>query len=343
MTAINTYAFLNAKVRAMRSNLMSTAFYKSMIEAYDQQDLYQLLIQSRFRNRIEQLGYHDAQAIECQLLLEEIDQLNVIRKYAKDPVKSFVHSLLERYDSEKVKTLLRCWHHKGASQFQPIREKIVADIPIDLVLNAPDLETIGTLLLTTPFGKSILAAASDYKSYQTLFPVELALDRGTFQRLVDVSSGLKRKDKHIVRRLLGIEIDIKNLGWIGRFKSYYDLSAAEIMIHLLPQGYRLSMDHIRKILAGGSLQEALVEVLKGTQLRIPVELDDTLALDTMERFLYEILLYEAKRAFSDFPFSIGAVLGYFYLMRIETKNIRTLFQAKGYALTAEQTESLLVY
>ena len=343
MTAINTYAFLNAKVRAMRSNLLSATFYKSMIDAYDQQDLYQLLVQSRFRNRIEQLGYHDAPAIERQLLLEEIDQLNVIRKYAKDPVKSFIASLMERYDNEKVKNLLRCWHHKESGQFDPIREKIVANIPVDLILSAPNLETIGTLLSPTPFGKSILSAVMDYQAHKTLFPVELALDRDTFQRLVDVSSNLNRKDMQIVRRLLGIEIDIKNLGWIGRFKSYYELSSADIMTRLLPQGYRLSMDHIRKILAGGSLQEALIEVLKGSQLKIPAELDDTLALDTMERFLYEILLYEAKRAFSDFPFSIGAVLGYFYLMRIETKNIRTLFQAKEYSLSAEQTESLLVY
>lgn len=343
MNSISTYAFINAKVRAMRSNLLSAAFYKSMINAHDQLELYHLLTQSRFQKRIEALGYHSAAEIEQQLFMEEVDQLLMIEKYSREPIQSFIKGLLERYDAEKLKNVLRCWYHKGNVQFHPIQEKIIYNMPVDAILKAPDLATISALLLQTPFSKSVLSALPVYQTHQTLFPVELAIDRDVFRRLMDVSQQLNRKDNQIVRRLLGIEIDIKNLGWIGRFKTYYQLPSAEIITHLLPQGYRLSIDHIRKVLAGGSLMEVLMEVLKDSRLELKADMDDVVALDTMEHFLYEILLEEAKHAFSQFPFSVGAILGYFYLMRIETRNIRTLFQAKGYGLTAEQTDALLVY
>ena len=82
--------------------------------------------------------------------------------------------------------------------------------------------------------------------------------------------------------------------------------------------------------------------MKGFEVPSGEQGNENTTLEIMEKFLYQILLGEAEKAFAQFPFSIGAIFGYFYLIRIETRNIRTLIHAKIYGLPPQAVESLLV-
>jgi vacuolar-type H+-ATPase subunit C/Vma6 len=96
------------------------------------------------------------------------------------------------------------------------------------------------------------------------------------------------------------------------------------------------------VIATGNYTKAFSSVMKGFEVPSGEKSDENAVLEFMEKVLYQILLAEAEKAFIQFPFSIGAIFGYFYLIRIETRNIRTLIQAKIYGLPSKDIESLLV-
>ena len=111
---------------------------------------------------------------------------------------------------------------------------------------------------------------------------------------------------------------------------------------LLSSGYHLSLDTLREVITSGNYSKAFSTITKGFDIPSGEESSEKAALEMIEKILYQILLEKAEKAFTQFPFSIGAIFGYFYLIRIETRNIRTLIHAKFYHLPSQTVESLLV-
>ncbi len=342
MTSIGTYGFVNAKVRAMRSFLLTAALYRSMIETRSFRELLGVLSKTDYQKMIKQLESSGPLAIEHILLTEEIHRLQKIARFSKNDPHQMVRLFLERYDVEKLKTLLRLWHKKGGINTQIFEKRIVYDLPMDAILKAENLEGIVLLLEGTPFQDILEKHIQDYKEQKTVFPLELALDKEYYGRLWQTTTKLNRRDRRIAQRLFGIEIDLKNLDWINRFRTYYQTPASEIESYLLPHGYRLGSEQLQTVFGGGNVTEIITKIIRGSAFSLPKELDENTVSQIIENFLYQILAFEAKRAFSEFPFSIGSILGYMILQRMESKNLKTIIYAKSYNLPAEKIEDHLV-
>ena len=340
-SSIRTYGFINAKVKTMRSFLLTTAIYRTMVAAKDVNEILSILSQTHLRDVVGRLKSQGAEELEQELLRDQINRLREIEKFSQGLPKQVVFHLLERYDGEKLKVLLRVWHRKEKPEPQVVHEKIVYDLPVGDIASAESLGEIVTLLEGTPFGEVLGKVASVYRERKTLFPLELALDRDLFGRLWETTKSLSQRDQRIARRLLGIEVDLRNLDWAGRFREYYGLPVSEVSELLLPHGYRIGADDIRDVAAGGHVAEVLTKIVGKGRITLQGGEGEE-GWKAIEWVLYHILLSEAKRAFGEYPFAIGAILGYFYLMWIEARNVRTLFHAKMYGLSPEQVETLLV-
>ncbi|MBN2029657.1 V-type ATPase subunit [bacterium] len=342
MTSIGTYGLVNAKVRAMRSFLLTTALYRSMIEAQSFRELLNVLSKTDYQKLIKQLESSDPLAIERILLTEEIHRLQKIARISKNDPHQMVQLFIEKYDVEKLKTLLRLWHKKGEKNTKIYEKKIVYDLPVDAILSAKDAGEIVLLLEGTPFQKTLEKHIAEYNEQKTVFPLELALDKDYYSRLWHTATKLNRRDRRIAQRLFGIEIDLKNLDWINRFRTYYDTPSSEIESYLLPHGYRLGSKEFQTVFGGGNVSKILIKIIDGSDLSLPEELGENTVSQIIEHFLYQVLAVEAKRAFSEFPFSIGAILGFMVLQRIESKNLKTLIYAKSYNLPPDKIEDHLV-
>ncbi len=342
MTSIGTYGFINAKVRAMRSFLLTAALYRSMIEAKSYQELLAVLSKTDYNKMIDRLESSETVAFEKIFLSEEIYRLQKIANLCKNDLHQLTLLCLERYDVEKMKTILRQWHKKEKTHVQIHEEKIIYHLPVDAILSTDSLEGIILLLEGTPFQQTLSRSVQVYKDRKTTFPLELALDKDYFDRVWQTIEKLNRRDRQIAQRIFGIEIDLKNLDWINRFRTYYDASSAEIGSFLLPHGYRLGSEEIQTVLAKKNISEILSKITHGIPVLLTEKTEETSLSQMIEHFLYQVLSSEAKRAFSGFPFSIGTILGYMILQRIESKNLKTLIYAKLYHLPSTQIEGLLV-
>jgi vacuolar-type H+-ATPase subunit C/Vma6 len=343
MEAVREYGFINAKVRAMRSRFLMESTYRSLAAARDARELVNQLGQTRYRQALGPDDIQSPETVEQALERMEIGELRIIEKYSKSDSRKMVRILLERYDVERLKAVLRLWHAKKSPADASLTEAVILPLPVDAVLSAPSIGRIAALLEGTPYGGAVSETSAAYDERKSLFPVELSIDRALFNRIWKAGMALNGRDRAIVKRLVGVEIDLKNLDWISRFRNYYKLSFAEIRDLLLPNGSRLESGSLQKMASEGRLSDAYAKVTRGTGVLTPDPDASSSQIDAMERFLAHVLLFEAKRVFRDNPLSIGSILGYFYLLRTETRNLKTLFACKRYGLTPQQTESLLIW
>jgi len=343
MNAIGTYGMINAKVRTMRSYFLTETQYRQLIETKSLREFWNLLSETRYKSLVETVNYQEPAQVEHSFLMAEVEQLRQIRKYSRKETMDVISRLMERYDGEKLKIILRAWFRRKTEPDDIYLDKIIYDFPVSALLKARDIHEFILLLEGTPFQKVLIPAAESYQLTKSLFPLELAIDRQVYERLLDVKTFLNRRDRHIVERLIGVEIDLRNLDWIGRFKKYFEVSSAQIGDYLLPHGYRLGENQIRQFLGGDSVTKVLLDIMRGMKVSLPGTMEGDLALEALDLFLREVLMKEARRAFTVFPFSIGAILGYYYLMRLEMQNLRTMVQAKQYNLPPQTIDSMVLY
>jgi V/A-type H+-transporting ATPase subunit C len=334
---------VNAKVRAMRSQFLNESQYRELIDTKSLREFWSLLSRTRYASLVEKVNYQEPAQVEISFLLAEVQQLRQIRKYCRKKTMEIINRLMERYDGEKLKIILRSWYRQGRGADAIFPEPILTDFPIRKLVESKNIHEFILSLEGSVFQRVLISVQRDYIETKSLFPLELAIDRHIYQRLLDMKSFLNARDRRILERLIGIEIDLKNLEWIGRFKKYYDLTSAQIADYLLPYGYRLGVNQIRESLAGESLSSVLVQIIRGMRVDMPAEIEEDFALEALDQFLKDVLMREARRVFGEFPFSVGSILGYFYLMRLELNNLRTLVQAKLYEYPPERTENLLYY
>lgn len=342
MSGIGTYGFINAKVRAMRSTLLTAGVYQNLVNAQSVPDLIQMLAQTHYKSIIDEISSENDESLELLILKEEIRQLAIIHKNCKGPLQVLLTRLLERFEGDQLKKVLRCWHKKQECNTDIFKTIQIHDIPYDSIQQADSFEDILVFLIGSPFHKTLNLAASQYEPDKTTFPLELAIDRQLFTAVWEAADALSKKDRQMAQRLLGIEIDLRNIDWIGRLRNYYKLSPTDIRQFTLANGYRLNADGLQRLATEGSVKEAVDKVIQGGAAKDILESKIDIPLQDLEKLLYYALLLEARKAFSQFPFTIGSIMGFFFLIHIEAKNVRTLVQGKRYGLSAERLQSLLI-
>jgi V/A-type H+/Na+-transporting ATPase subunit C len=343
MEAVREYGFINAKVRGMRSRFLAEAAFRQLAATKDVRDLASALAQTRYREALNGVDPSSVEAVESALERFETGELLVILKYAKGGSRDLVRLLLERYDIERLKAALRLMHSGSAPAEPAAGGPVVMAFSEHAVATAPSLREAAALVPEGDYRAALEGSAAAVEERRTLFPAEFALDRALFGRIWKAGMDMNARDRGLVRSLVGVEIDLKNLDWLSRFRTYYKLSSSEIRDLLLPNGTRLDAKSLQKMISEERIEDAFGRVTRGTGVPVPEAGTGAAAADGMERFLSHVLLAEARRAFRGNPLSIGSLLGYFYCLRMETRNVKTLFTGKRLGLNPQQVESYLVF
>jgi len=339
--AVGTYGFINAKVRTKRSALLSESLLKKLAETKSLQDFFTILSHTRFQQFTEKARGSSPVVIEMLLMKEEVQDLqSIIKKSPKVP-RQFTQLLIQRYDLERLKEVLRAWHKKEKTPAFSFSEKVIHDFPIDAMIQTERLMDLTRLLSDTPYYKMLTNIAPIYEKMKSVFPVELALDKDLFKKINEAIQTLPANDRKIAKRLLGLEIDLINIQWLYRFNHYYTLKSDEISSHLIPNGLHFDLNDFN-FSKGISLGSVIQKVFPEKLLKISDDAEESDNFIKLEQILFSLLKKDAHWAFRQSPFSIGSLLGYYYLLRIEMKNLRALITAKLYDLPYDRCVSLLV-
>ena len=251
---LKTYAFVNAKLRTRISKILPEEFIRQLISSRSLAESVQMLAETDFApvQRIyEQTG--DLKMAELELLRKEVEIYLELENLLEEDVRGFVQALAVRFEIESLKNAIRLWFDRGVrgrsienAGGYLLRRPIHHSIDLDGIINADTLERVGDLLERTPYARIVREQAARVMKAASLFPLELALDRFLYVRLVEAAEQLKPRDREIAHRLIGVEIDLQNVGWLIRFKQFYALDTDQALSYALPGGLNLSADLMRE-------------------------------------------------------------------------------------------------
>jgi V/A-type H+-transporting ATPase subunit C len=352
--ALKKYSFINAKLRTRMSKILSDDFFSRMIRAHSLQEAVQLLRDTDFavvEDVYSKTG--DIKTAELELLRQEIALYREVKSYLSGEVQAFVQALLLRYEIDNVKQAFRLWFDRVVRGREIdhitgyiLRGTIVNNIPVDAIIRAETYDQVIAALETTPYVSLFADQKERVLREESTFPLEIALDRYFFRNLLDRVDDLDKRDREIARRMLGIEIDMQNINWLVRFKTFYDISSEIVLSSLIPGGRSLDTEILSTAYQKEDASEMVTQILNkgypGFSSLVASKTTDVYSrLRLFESILREILSKEINHILSGYPFTIGTVLVYFLMKQRETQKILTVLNAKFYNMNEDRIESLI--
>ncbi len=351
---LSKYSFINAKLRARISKILPDDMFGQLAKAPSLDEALAILRDTPFA-RLEEMYSRtgDLKQAELELLKDEIELYKNVKQHLHKNSLELVEALLSQFEIENLKNAIRIYFDRrlrkystDASAHYILYDRIIHDIPIDIIINAENFDEIAGVCEGTPYCQIIKKYSHTVESEGSVFRMEIAFDHYYYENLLSAINRLDRKDRDVALRLVGVEIDLQNINWIIRFKKFYDLPAEAVMAAIIPEGFNLSRNVINELYSAQNVTSVLQGFIKskypGLSTLLSSQASDSMSrLLLIRRILEEIMKHEVQHIMTGYPFTVGTILSYFILKRNELRKIRIVLNAKQYGIEQERIESLI--
>ena len=351
---LSKYSFINAKLRARISKILPDETFSQLAKAPFLDEALALLRQTPFAS-LEEIysATGDLKQAELELLKNEIELYRNIKQYLHPNSIDIVDALLYQFEIDNLKNAIRIYFDRKIRKrsvekniYYILYERIINDIPVDIILNAENFDEIAGVCEGTPYSQIIKKYSHTVESKGSLFRMEIAFDHFYYDNLLSSVSKLDRKDRAIAIRLTGVEIDLQNINWIIRLKNFSDLPPEAVLATIVPGGFNLSRDIIDELYSAQNVTSVLQRFVTSkypglSTLMSAQTTDSTSRLLLIRRILEEIMKNEVQHILAGYPFTVGIIVSYFILKRNELKKIRLILNAKQYGIQQERIESMI--
>lgn len=339
------YSGITTKVRAMESRLLKPEQFRELAEQEDvrsaadylkEQPAYAEVFDGLDDTKLHR-GY-----IEQILTQSEYQDFTRLYRFSSMKQRKFLDLYFKHYEVEVIKKLLR--HMLGGregqtdlSMFQGFFEKH-SELDLETLCRAKNFSEFTEALEGTVYGK--LLSQMQEKGQTGLFDCELKLDLFYFQLLWKLRNKLLSKtERKILDDCFGSRLDLLNIQWICRARSFYRLSQAEIYALLIPVHYRLRADNV-KLLVEAEDDAKFFAVLRETPYGKQEELQ-TGQMPDIQLLSNQMLNRIYGRTGHRYPHSPAVLDSYLYRKELEMRKIVTALEGIRYGLPASEIMGLL--
>ncbi|VVB90909.1 V-type ATP synthase subunit C [uncultured archaeon] len=330
------YAYIVARVRAMKSKLIPREMYPKFLNM-EIPEITRFIEESGYKKDVDELGkkYKGTDLIEHALNQNLALTYRKLIEVSQDEANLLITEYLRSWDIWNIKTILR-GKFSGASE-----EEILEDIVSGGQLRYRDMTEIvkvGTVEgVIAAFAKTpYYPALTGYKG--NLAETENALDLMYYSNLIEAVTATGNK---LFLKFLKTEIDLRNLKMLFRMKRA-GMDREEIIKLLIPGGMELKNTDLARLasLPVGEFVRALEEYSYWKAISdISGELT---SLINIEMRLDKYGLTYASRISFYYPLSILPILDYIISKKIEVDNIRMIVRGKETALPDDIIKAHLV-
>jgi len=351
---LSKYSFINAKLRARISKIISDDKFHEMAKAPGLDEALAILRDTHFSNLEEIYSTTgDIKLAELELLKSEIELYRNIKGYLHSTLTELIDALLCQFEIDNLKNAIRLYFDRkvlkrsiDSNVHYILYDRIIHDIPFDIIINAEDFDEIAGVCEGTPYRQIISKYSHSVESKGSLFRMEIAFDHFYYNNLLSCINKLGKKDHAIAIRLVGVQIDLQNINWIIRLKNYYDLDLDEVLTTIVPGGFNLDRSIIDELYKAQNVEFVLQGLINSRYPGLSTLLsahasDSTSRLLLIRQMLQEIIKHETQRILEGYPFTVGIILSYFILKQDELKKIRMILNAKQYGIQQERIESMI--
>ncbi len=339
------YSGITTKVRAMESRLLKPEQFQELTEQEDVRSAADYLKEqpayAEIFNSLDDTKLHRGY-IEQILTQSEYRDFTRLYRFSGVKQKRFLNLYFKHYEVEVIKKLLR--HMLGGregqpdlSMFQEFFEKH-SDLNLEALCKAKNFSEFTDALEGTVYGD--LLGQMQENGQTGLFDCELKLDLFYFQSLWKLRSKiLSKEERKILDDCFGSRLDLLNIQWIYRARSFYRLPPAEIYALLIPVHYRLRAEKVKQLVEAeddAKFFAALKETPYGKQeeMQAGKVTDIQLLSNQMLNRIYE-------KTGHRYPHSPAVLDSYLYRKELEMRKIVTALEGIRYGLSAAEIMGLL--
>jgi V/A-type H+-transporting ATPase subunit C len=344
---VSGYAAVQARVRAMASELLARETWNRLCEAVDFNALVSLLGDTAYGpylRRVQDRNLSPRRAVyQVKGLLA--DGYVTLIGLVPGSSRQVVAQLYRRLEVDNLKAVLRgivtgtLWDRVRYVLF-PLGS--ITIVPAQAMAEAGTVAAAVEYLRGTPYYDTLSHAMERYLAEQSLFPLEVALDLDYWRELWSDVIRLPGQDRAQALRIIGSLVDTNNLMWAIRYREYHHLSEEEIINYTLPFGYRVRDEDIRAIAAGADIPQVMS--------RVYPDLADVGALlekrpgglPELELQLQRHVADQCRAAFVGSPFHVGLPLAYLLLRELEIQDLTVLIEAKAAQIPAQEFQPHLL-
>jgi V/A-type H+-transporting ATPase subunit C len=336
--------YVVARVRSRRAALYDDEDYRKLVRMAPA-EVARFMEESAYEEEVNALGarHSGVDLIEYALNRNMARNFDDLLQWADGRLYDLVARYLRKFDAWNVKTVIRGIYTDAD------RETVETDLIragefdgrlVDRLLDAASIEDVVEVLDRTIFGGPLAEAYGDYEDAGVLVPLENAVDRAFYERLLgDLPSD---EATSLYREFLTAEIDFRNARNALRLaRSGADIDPGEYYI----EGGRLFSAAELSTLA------ANVDDLVAAIRESPYGDDLSDALDALEAsdslIEFERALEAALVAYGDglgrvFPLSVTPVISYILAKEREVNNIRAIARGREAGIGPDEIEEELV-
>lgn len=330
------FAFVVAKLHGMRSHLYEGPRIESLASLGNAFEMTasvfpDLDVTSRGRFGRHVVREHVADLARVQVLLD-------------GPNRTFFDWQLERYRIENLKVVLRGWKSRlRADEVTELLVELPAEysLPVREILDTARLTDVIRLMPVEGFARAIRRGAVQFHDTNRLFYIEAALDRFYFEELCRRAAALKSADRDEVSGLVRLEALIYNVLYVMRARLNYDAAAADVRAFLVNGSHPApAAAELEGMLRAASFEEMLAAAPERKLLLGPGE--EPTGLSELQRRTWERLYLAANRIFYRSMFHMGCVEAFYYIKRVELRNLIRVAELLGQEVPATDIRRRLI-
>jgi len=336
--------YVVARVRARRGQLYGDEEYRKLVRM-SPAEIARFMEESTYESEINALGsrHGGVDLVEYALNRNLAVQFEAILEWSEGELYDLVARYLRKFDAWNLKTVIR-GVYTGASreaiETDLIRAGEFDDHQIRRLLDADSIEAVVEAVEETIYGESLRAAYPAFEESDVLVPLENAVDRAFYDRLLTGLPGGEAVRQY--ESFLEAEVDFRNATNALRLaRSGAEIDPAEYFIDGGQLFTRTSLARLARNL------DELVEYVAGSQYADDLgpalrELEEADSLIAFEQATDEALLAYADKLGTIHPVSVTPVISYILAKEREVENIRAIARGKEAGLSADAIESELV-
>lgn len=323
------YSGIYAKTCALNATLLNAVDYERLASCESVKEFAEALgeIPAYKESAAEAIEYGASRvAIERSLLTSLYGDFAALYGFITDhEQRKYLDAVFMQYVLEIIKRIIRrIYDHRNFKNIIPKYGNFLsshAGLNFEKIAVSEDINT----LYENVKGSEIHALLTKINPQNaTLFDYETHLDISGIMKRHKEQERLKGASLAAVRRLNGVETDLRNIVWIYRAKEFYDIPNDKLFTYLIPAHYALTAETIRALAAAKSPEEFSAVLAKTRYKGVFTEVTP----EAMETDLHREIssLYEEHRK----TFSLMSVIAHLYFKRREINNLTALIECVRY-------------
>lgn len=230
------YGYTNARIRAMKSDLLGPDIYEHLIKAEDIVTAIRILEGTPYEPEIEQLVLRKGKtgAIDNAIKQNLVRTFQKVLSFVDGEALELIQILLGRWDLHNIKTILR-GKHWALSDHEIIVSLIPAgqlnEILLSDLARQPDVNLVIDLLATWDhhYARPLRKNYAAYTESNNLAVLEVALEKAYYDHAINKIK-LRSRNGRLVRDLLATSIDITNIITLLRIQEIdFKMEAEKLM------------------------------------------------------------------------------------------------------------------